>query len=425
MHKWTSDFLDTVASQIRWKSARPVVLRELEDHLEDQCSAYLNSGMNLQQARMESLRQMGDPTEVGIHLNAIHRPKHSMEIVVILAVLLFINLFIWMQVFYDGSLSKWLWTPLLAMGLGLSAMSAVYFLPWNRLLNHIGLLSVIGWTGLFLVAVHLNHSRSSDYAVYLFPLLYVCILYHLRNKGVWGYLLHLLVFGVLFWLSVNLFVFLGTLFFFVTSLIEGILVIKYGAFQLRKWKLALMVLPHALLAGIYVPQFLQMNSTDRWLPQRFSMYFDQILDHANLIGPGTAFQTVLYDRTVLITPKEAMLPFMDECDFFLSTVIYRCGWLVGIGLVVFLVSFFLWCLKKGMTQPSLWSKLLSCAIVVPMLLQTLLHTTNNLFSFVASAQLPLLSYGNTYRILDLTMIGLLLSVFRNRTILRDTKPKIA
>ena len=31
----------------------------------------------------------------------------------------------------------------------------------------------------------------------------------------------------------------------------------------------------------------------------------------------------------------------------------------------------------------------------------------------------------TYRILDLTMIGLLLSVFRNRTILRDTKPKIA
>lgn len=154
------------------------------------------------------------------------------------------------------------------------------------------------------------------------------------------------------------------------------------------------------------------------------MYFSQILDHANLIGPGTAFQTVLYDRTVLITPKEAMLPFMDECDFFLSTVIYRCGWFVGIGLVVLLVSFFLLCLKKGITQPSLWSKLLSCAIVVPMLLQTLLHTTNNLFGFVASAQLPLLSYGNTYRILDLTMIGLLLSVFRNRTILRDTKPKI-
>ena len=37
-------YLDTVQEQIRWKRARPVVVRELEQHLADQRDAFLEEG---------------------------------------------------------------------------------------------------------------------------------------------------------------------------------------------------------------------------------------------------------------------------------------------------------------------------------------------------------------------------------------------
>ena len=38
------EYLDTVQEQIRWKRARPVVARELEQHLNDQRGAFLEEG---------------------------------------------------------------------------------------------------------------------------------------------------------------------------------------------------------------------------------------------------------------------------------------------------------------------------------------------------------------------------------------------
>ena len=424
---WTAPFLDTVAQQIRWKAARPVVLQELNDHLEDQCTACLDAGMTLQDARAESLLQMGDPAAVGRHLDAVHRPKNAKEIWGLLAAFLVLNLLIWLLVFFDGDWSKWLWTPLLAMGLGTAAMVAGYFLPWNRLLKQIGVWSFIGLVCLIPILQFstLGNSRSSDYIVYLLPMFYICLLYPLRNHGVHGYLLHLLLLGVLYWLSVNLFVFLGTLIFSVTALTAGILVVRHGAFRFNKGKYGWMVLPHGLFWVAYFGKLFRQYTPDRDLPQHFTAYFRRMLAHARLIGPGSSFRTVLYRQEILVSPREPSMPLAEECDFFLTTVIYRCGWLVGLGLVAAVAGFLVYCLCKGLKQPSLWGNLLSCTIVLPMLLQTTLHTTNNLFGMIASAQLPLLSYGNTYRILDLALLGLLLSILRNRTILRDTPMKIA
>ena len=38
------EYLDTVQEQIRWKRARPVVARELEQHLTDQRDAFAEEG---------------------------------------------------------------------------------------------------------------------------------------------------------------------------------------------------------------------------------------------------------------------------------------------------------------------------------------------------------------------------------------------
>lgn len=66
-------YLDAVAEQIRWKRAKPVVLSELERHLEDQRDTFASEGCaNAEQLAVE---EMGDPVSVGAELDRIHRPK--------------------------------------------------------------------------------------------------------------------------------------------------------------------------------------------------------------------------------------------------------------------------------------------------------------------------------------------------------------
>lgn len=69
------EFLRVLAEQIRTKRARPMVITELEAHIEDQKTAYMAEGMTPIEAEEAAVKEMGDPVETGIRLDRIHRPK--------------------------------------------------------------------------------------------------------------------------------------------------------------------------------------------------------------------------------------------------------------------------------------------------------------------------------------------------------------
>ncbi len=68
------EYLDLVSSQIRNRKARDKAVREMEDHIKDQADFYESQGMSRGDALKESIRQMGDPVDVGVELDRIHRP---------------------------------------------------------------------------------------------------------------------------------------------------------------------------------------------------------------------------------------------------------------------------------------------------------------------------------------------------------------
>ena len=67
-------YLAIVQEQIRWKRARPMLLRELEQHLEDQRDDCLKEGNSPEEAERLAVQDMGDPVTVGTELDAVHRP---------------------------------------------------------------------------------------------------------------------------------------------------------------------------------------------------------------------------------------------------------------------------------------------------------------------------------------------------------------
>ena len=74
-------YIQTVTDQIRCKRALPLVTKELEDHIEDQKCDYMTEGMEPSEAEEAAVLEMGDPVEVGIEMDQIHRPKMAWKMI--------------------------------------------------------------------------------------------------------------------------------------------------------------------------------------------------------------------------------------------------------------------------------------------------------------------------------------------------------
>lgn len=74
------EYIEKLISQIRCKKARPYIANEIKDHIEEQIDFNKSNGMTEEEAEKSAVMDMGDPVEVGISMDKIHRPKISWRI---------------------------------------------------------------------------------------------------------------------------------------------------------------------------------------------------------------------------------------------------------------------------------------------------------------------------------------------------------
>ena len=87
-------YLEKLLSQIRCKKARPYIAEEIRDHIECQIADNLSKGMSYEEAEKNAVTDMGDPVEVGISLDRIHKPKIAWKLLVIVGILSLLGILI-------------------------------------------------------------------------------------------------------------------------------------------------------------------------------------------------------------------------------------------------------------------------------------------------------------------------------------------
>ena len=87
-------FLETVTEQIRYGKVREMISDELENHIEDQKEAFMSDGISEAQSYQKAMEDMGDPVEVGISLDRIHRPKMEWKMILLVLGLSVLGLFL-------------------------------------------------------------------------------------------------------------------------------------------------------------------------------------------------------------------------------------------------------------------------------------------------------------------------------------------
>ena len=428
-HKTIQSYLDAVAEQIRWKRARSIVTAELERHLEDQRDAFVSDG--LENAEELAVEEMGDPVTVGTDLDRIHRPKPQWEMIVLTIILAFAGVLLRIFLTAGWEVEYEVEDPvkaLIAFALGCIALLAGYFLDYSRLSCHVGKIYLgtlaIGAVLLWRSPIISGTSYYARYITLIFPVVYALWLFSCRNKKGYGLAMAisggvpLALFCCLVPYKMSLFVYL----------LSGFVMIVVAAwndwFGIGRWK---SLFPPLVCAGIGIVTY-GMIARD-WAEARLRIFLHpekdplgrgyqalkirEALKHAQGIGEG------VWQTAVSQYPYEKLVP---ECgsDAFLTTVIYKLGWVPFLLIVLTFAIFVFWLVIRCTKQKSQLGRLIVMAVILPLTMQAMLSAAWSLGFTLISAPFPLI-VGNLTTVLNMGLLGLALSVFRGDSIARNSE----
>lgn len=423
--KTIQEYLQIVEDQIRWKRARPVVTQELERHLEDQRDAFEAEGSAPEEAERLAVEEMGDPVAVGAELDRIHRPRPSWGIFA--PVLLSLAVWLGFRVFQHWDLGyyqlldyyapRWGGTVALALGV----MALLYFLDYTLLGKRPLLAAVLvtaavyGRSLLEITLPYFSYTHSvGDYLPLLLPLAMALSIYALREKGTPG-LAACCILGlaaVLPWIELGWFHMLWPSLLCNTALL--VLAVKSGWFGGKKrnwllvWGYALAMLGAILLAAA----MLTVGHRAWW-------YSREIVSSARLVGVAVA-PAGWPEGTDWHENLRFMLRFADYEDMLLA-ILANFGWLAFWAVQAPAAALLAVGWRRCRQQTAVLGRLLSAAVLLTLAWQAsayVLQTLTGLF-VLTPFPYPLISDGGTALVIDCALLGLLLSVFRNGSVVRE------
>ncbi|MDD5945947.1 MAG: permease prefix domain 1-containing protein [Clostridia bacterium] len=423
----TKEYVDSVCGRIRWKKAADNVAKELENHIADQKNLYIEYGLDEDTAERKAVEQMGDPLTVGDELDKIHRPEPQIKMAV-LAALIFLS---GVAIRAVGGISPA--EMLVPAVIAAVAFAAAYRcdcqipMKYGRymciIMIAVGLLmmagsGVNGFDRFVLTEVNKVYSIIS-------PLLFSCFVYSQRGRGEYGIICSAVCWIALAAILVFITSFAGLTAIAFTAAIEIPMLIKKGWFGEEKKKYTVLV---TVLAGIAVVAFLLYILVGVRSGYYLSRIKTILFPESEAMGAGyvTMLTRNIVKNAVLIGQvsttgsfAEITVPSFDT-DCFLTYIIYRFGWLVFAVITAAFAVFIAVGFYKTFKQKSVIGFAVCFPVMASFTVQTVIYTMANLgFRVFSVVSMPLFSYGNTALVLNMALIGLMLSVFRTSLEQRD------
>jgi cell division protein FtsW (lipid II flippase) len=424
-------FLNEVCGSIRAKEVHADIREELIAHIEELRQARIEQGMSEEEALREAIQAMGDPAAIGSGLDAAHRPKVHWGMLAVVGGMIAVGILAMMNV--QAMLGErmpdmaFLERKLVFIAMGLIMMIVLWLFDyrwlkrWSELLHggSIALMLVlpfiglqvngrtmylaVGSIGIDITTVALvgmiaglagmkplrewTLGRGAGMLAYrlFLPLVLFVLVPVLVNAVIYA-----LVFGSQLWLTrksnKQLLALLGVctvpFYAMLTTLLSG----PFGEFRLQR-----------------LTSFLRIDD-----PQGSDYSLIQSLEairSAGWFGHGYA----AWNNTLPYIYSDSWLPYF----------VYCFGWLAGIGFAALTALFIGMIASTATLVRESFGKRLAAAICVWLSVQYVVPFLMAIgWAPYVGVQLPIVSYSGMHTVLQLAMIGLLLSAYRRRMIIR-------
>lgn len=436
-------YLEKLLSQIRCKKARPYIAEELKGHIECQIEDNMQEGMSHVEAERKAVEDMGDPIEVGISLDRIHKPRIAWGLLLLVAIISVLGIWVQQSILHQKDFQNLNehqqmvfqlygdgFVELVVMGVVL--MCVVYFLDYTRIAKWakviglfiiaMGVLAVVGFFGMDINGIRYRVGFGAfRIAAVPFMMTYVPvyggILYKHRNGG-WADFIKAIV-----WLIIPVIITFeipnvaaaGVM--FISMLLQLTVAVSKGWFRIPVkrtliglWT-AVLVLPVTILGMMYSFHLL------KWYQEERIRSF--------LNGTGDGFYITDTIRTLLkkvqwIGNSEVQvignLPEFNN-DYIFTYVISTYGMLAGLLIVLVLVSLIFAIFGAVFRQKNQLGRIMGvgCGALI------LVNMGINLLGAVgaippASSFLPFFSLGRDNILLCYVLVGIVLSIYRYKDV---------
>lgn len=440
-------YLEKLLSQIRCKKARPYIAEEIRDHIECQIADNLSEGMSYEEAEKNAVTDMGDPVEVGISLDRIHKPKIAWKLLVIVGVLSLLGLLLQQSILRQpgyqdleiGLQERYRYAAEgfgAAVAIGFLLMCVIYFLDYTVIAKYsrfiggailiLGGLHIAGFGGFDYVNgignwIGFGRLRVSVTSLMMFYVpIYGAILYKYRDGGI------LALCRAILWLILPVFITsripsLGVaVIIMVSMLIELTVAVWKGWFQLPVKKtliclwMLFAVVPVLLLAGMYALHMLEVYQEAR------------IRSYLTASGDANYMTSMLHKFNENISfwgnSGNDVLEGLPEFNkaYVFSYILNSYGKSAGIVVVVLLAALVVFMFGTSVRQKNELGTVMGFGCGMIILLNVLLNLAG-IFGWIplTTTFLPFLSVGRDNILLSYALAGIILSIYRYK----DVYPK--
>lgn len=419
-----------VCEQVRWKKARNVIGKEIENHICDQRDVYVAEGMDETTATHNAILQMGDAVSIGLEFDKMHRPKTQWTMILLVGIFMVISIVT--SYFMDMSQYSYHDFNIIPYMIACILFFAFYFMDFRMVRTYaipcyfivlfssiVGLLlnkEINGKTSWIIG----NISEELSYLFLIFSVIFSLFLYTMRRKGYLGILLCGIAYLPLAIILCIVSATTGLVIFTISALVMLCFSIIKGWFGVRKRQGLCLVLIPTIIASIFLcTQFPRSMYIFERIQIAFNPYSSEkgyqqrvirdILEHASLIGKGSISPE--FGENILQTP-------VANTNYTLLLLIHNFGWIVLIGICLISIIFAGIGFYKITKQKSIFSILVSLSVMIPFVLQFMFYTINNIgYGILYSSSFLL--YEKIPFIIHITLIGFMLSVFRMDSIIMD------
>ena len=436
-------YLDKLLSQIRCKKARPFISEEIKRHIEDQIAENLTEGMDAKTAEEKAVEDMGDPVQVGISLDKIHKPKVEWKLLAIVGALSLLGILIQQSICYhatnygvsdqmQATLQPTMTGFVASVVFGFIVMSCIYFIDYTTVAKYSKVIGfgiivlcilcaagVFGWTvngARFYIGFGMLRVSAVSLLLFYIPV-YGAILYKYRNGGVGALFMSLVWLVVPVVIAFQLPNIVTSVILMVSMLIQLTAAIKKGWYRVPvKRTIVILWTASVVLPLISLFTMYSLHLLAAYQEARLQAYFTQ---------SGDAF----YLTSVLRSLSEnvawfgksgndvfGMLPEINS-DYIFSYIINSYGSMAGMLVIGMLAALVVFVFAAALNQKNELGTVMGIGCGMVLLLNIVLNLLGSLGMIPpASSFLPFFSVGRSNMVLCYALVGFVMSIYRYKEV---------
>lgn len=435
-----SEYVKKVCEQIRWGRAHNSISEELLDHIEDQKEAFIKKGQEEEEAEKNAILDMGDAVTVGQQLDRTHRPKPDWGIMAILGVCILVSVVLQYYLSLNAVEGGWevksyFYSHVIVIPFGIAAMIGMYFVDYSLIGKYPKMLYGVALMITLLLFNFTTQLNSMFIHVFYCELvlipLYAGIVYTQRGKGYLG-LIYCGAVGIITCIAVGLGISAIRL-FSINGAIILTAAINKDWFKIRKkyalasvWIPVISVIISPFIFTFWRFKFMFITGGGEYGEAYMLKLIREIVANSNLLGQCDLSASIIQQDLLNIEGGtiEGLLPFWAN-KYCLIYMIYKFGLVVPIITIILMAFLMIRMFKIVHKQSSQLGYIVSLGVFMAILSECIIFLAANLgICACISYPLPFISMSKISFIVNMGLMGLILSVYRNNSIVRDKMIKM-